>query len=40
MDKSLNVLQIAGWSDKIFNLIEANCKGYKALIKEIEAIVI
>jgi 60 kDa SS-A/Ro ribonucleoprotein len=37
-DKSLNVLQISGWSDKIFNLIEANCKGYKALIKEIEAI--
>lgn len=38
MDKSLNVLQISGWSDKIFNLIEANCKGYKALIQEIEAI--
>jgi len=37
-DKSLNVLQIAGWSDKIFNLIEANCKGYKALIQEIESI--
>jgi hypothetical protein len=37
-DKSLNILQISGWSDKIFNLIEANCKGYKALIKEIEAI--
>lgn len=39
-DKSLNVLQISGWSNKIFNLIEANCKGYEALIKEIEAIVI
>lgn len=37
-DKSLNILQIAGWSDKIFNLIEANCKGYEALIKEIESI--
>jgi hypothetical protein len=37
-DKSLNVLQIAGWSDKIFNLIEANCKGYAELIKEIEKI--
>lgn len=37
-DKSLNVLQISGWSDKIFNLIEANCKGYKALIAEIEKI--
>ena len=33
-DKSLNVLQIAGWSDKIFNLIEVNCKGYEALIKQ------
>lgn len=39
-DKSLNVLQVAGWSDKIFNQIEAGTKGYKALIKEIEAIVI
>jgi len=39
-DKSLNVLQIAGWSDKIFDLIQSNCKGYKALIDEIEAIVI
>lgn len=37
-DKSLNVLQIAGWSDKIFNIIEANCKGYSELIKEIEKI--
>lgn len=39
-DKSLNVLQISGWSDKIFDLIQANCKGYEALIKEIDAIVI
>lgn len=37
-DKSYNVTQIAGWSDKIFNLIEAGTVGYKALIKEIEAI--
>lgn len=37
-NKSLNVLQVAGWSDKIFNLIEANSKGYEALIKEIESI--
>lgn len=37
-NKSLNVLQIAGWSDRIFNLIDANSKGYEALIKEIEAI--
>ena len=38
VDKSLNVVQIAGWSDKIFNIIDANCKGYAELIKEIEAI--
>jgi 60 kDa SS-A/Ro ribonucleoprotein len=37
-DKSLNILQIAGWSDKIFNIIAANCKGYSELIKEIEKI--
>lgn len=37
-DKSYNVTQIAGWSDKIFNLIETGTVGYKALIKEIEAI--
>jgi len=37
-DRSLNILQIAGWSDKIFNLIDSNCKGYDALIKEIESI--
>lgn len=37
-DKSLNVTQIAGWSDKIFNQIESNTKGYSGIIKEIEAI--
>lgn len=37
-NKSLNVTEVAGWSDKIFNQIEANCKGYEDLIKEIEAI--
>jgi 60 kDa SS-A/Ro ribonucleoprotein len=37
-NKALNVTEVAGWSDKIFNQIEANCKGYEDLIKEIEAI--
>lgn len=36
--KSLGLLQISGWSDKIFDLIKSNCKGYKALIDEIEKI--
>lgn len=39
-DKSLQVLQVAGWSDKIFDTIKSNCIGYKELIKQIEAIVI
>ena len=38
MDKSLNILQISGWSEKIFDLIDVNCKGYDALIKEIDSI--
>jgi 60 kDa SS-A/Ro ribonucleoprotein len=37
-DKSYNVTQISGWSDKIFNLIETSTVGYKAILKEIEAI--
>jgi len=37
-DKSMNVVQVSGWSDKIFNIIETNTKGYGAIIKEIEAI--
>ncbi|MEO6302340.1 MAG: TROVE domain-containing protein [Bacteroidia bacterium] len=39
-DKSLQVLQVAGWSDKIFETIKANCIGYKELIAQIDAIVI
>lgn len=39
-DKSMNVLQVAGWSDKIFDTIKSNCVGYKELVKQIEAIVI
>ena len=40
VDKSLNVVQVSGWSDKIFDIISTNCKGYEELIKEIESIVI
>lgn len=39
-DKSMQVLQVAGWSDKIFDTIASNTVGYKELIKEIESIVI
>lgn len=37
-DKSQRILNIAGWSDKIFDVIKSNCKGFDAVIKEIEAI--
>ena len=37
-DKSQRILNIAGWSEKIFDLITSNCKGWDAIIKEIEAI--
>lgn len=36
--KSQRILNIAGWSTSIFQVITSNCKGYEALIKEIEAI--
>lgn len=37
-DKSQRILNIAGWSDKIFDVIKSQCKGWDAIIKEIEAI--
>jgi 60 kDa SS-A/Ro ribonucleoprotein len=37
-DKSQRILNIAGWSDKIFDVIKSQCKGWVAIIKEIEAI--
>lgn len=37
-DKSQRILNIAGWSDKIFDVITSQCKGYDAMIKEIESI--
>lgn len=39
-DKSQRILNIAGWSDKIFDTINSNCKGWDAIIKEIESITI
>jgi len=39
-NKNLQVTQVAGWSDKIFDVISAGTAGYKALIEEIEKIVI
>lgn len=37
-DKSLNVLNVSGWSDSIFDLIQKHSIGYETLVKEIEAI--
>lgn len=37
-DKSQRILNIAGWSDKIFDTIKSQCRGWDAVIKEIEAI--
>ncbi len=36
----LGVLEIAGWSNAIFDTIQNNSKGYQAIIDEIEAIVL
>lgn len=37
-DKSQRILNIAGWSNKIFDVITSQCKGWDAMIKEIESI--
>ena len=37
-NKKYGVTQVAGWSDKIFDIIGAGTVGYKALIEEIEKI--
>ena len=39
-NKNFGVQQVAGWSDKIFDVIADGTAGYKALIEEIEKIVI
>ncbi len=37
-DKSMRILNISGWSDKIFDVIKSQCRGWDAVIKEIESI--
>lgn len=37
-DQSMRVTQVSGWSTEIFNIIKNNCKGYKAIIEEINSI--
>lgn len=37
-NRNLNVLEVSGWSNSIFDTIKNNCKGYKAIIDEIESI--
>ena len=37
-DRSQRILNIAGWSDKIFDVITSQCKGWDAVLKEIETI--
>lgn len=39
-NKAMNITQISGWSNQIFTAIESSSKGYDALMKEIESIVI
>jgi hypothetical protein len=39
-NKNFGVTQVAGWSEKIFDVIAEGGQGYKALIEEIEKIVI
>lgn len=37
-DRSQRILNIAGWSTNIFDVIKTQCKGWDSVIKEIEAI--
>ena len=39
-DKSQRILNIAGWSEKIFDTIKSQCRGWDAIISEIENIII
>ena len=39
-NKNFGVTQVAGWSEKIFDVIGEGTQGYKAIIEEIEKIVI
>lgn len=37
-DKSMRILNISGWSEKIFDTIKSQCRGWDAVIKEIESV--
>ena len=37
-DKSQRILNVAGWSESIFDTIKSQCKGWDAIIQEIEAL--
>lgn len=37
-DKSMRILNISGWSDKIFDTIKSQCRGWDVVIKEIESV--
>ena len=37
-DMSQRILNVAGWSESIFDTIKSQCKGWEAIISEIEAI--
>lgn len=39
-DKSMGIMNIAGWSEKIFDVILSQARGWDAMIKEIESITI
>lgn len=39
-DCSLNVMQIAGWSERIFDQITGQSRGYDEIIKAVEAVVL
>ena len=39
-DKSQRILNVSGWSEKIFDTIKSQCRGWDAIISEIESIVI
>jgi hypothetical protein len=39
-NKNFGVTQVAGWSEKIFDVIAEGGSGYKSIIEEIEKIVI
>lgn len=39
-DRSLNVMQVAGWSERIFDQITGQSRGYDEIIKAIDAVIL